>query len=251
MKNIEDILMLRTSIRRYTREKLSEEQLDYIYRAISNTPTSYNGQQFSVISVTDQEKKEKLYEITGQKQIKTSAVFMAFCADFHKIKVAAQAKGVDFPLFTETLDGVMVGMIDASLAMQNAAIAAYSLGLGCCFIGYARTAHPEKIAELLNLPDGVFVVCGLTIGYPAETPDLKPKQPLSLLIHENGYREDNMTEKLLKYDETISDYNRSRSGTTTDNDWIEHMLCYYREALKYDMEGYLRKQGFKLPFESR
>ena len=53
MKTIKDILLGRTSVRRYTRDKLSQEELEFIYKAIQNTPTSYNGQQFSVISVTD------------------------------------------------------------------------------------------------------------------------------------------------------------------------------------------------------
>lgn len=79
MKTIKDILLGRTSVRRYTRDKLSQEELDFIYEAIQNTPTSYNGQQFSVISVTDQDEKVLLYEITGQKQIKTCAAFLVFC----------------------------------------------------------------------------------------------------------------------------------------------------------------------------
>ena len=54
--------------------------------------TSHNGQQFSVIAVTDQTVKEELYEITGQKQIKTSAILLVFCLDYHKLRVAAAAK---------------------------------------------------------------------------------------------------------------------------------------------------------------
>lgn len=71
MKSVEDTLLGRRSIRRYERQPVEREKLDLIYAAIRNTPTSYNGQQFSVIAVTDQTVKEELYEITGQKQIKT------------------------------------------------------------------------------------------------------------------------------------------------------------------------------------
>lgn len=76
----------------------------------------------------------------------------------------------------------MVGIIDAALAMQNAVVAAQAAGLGSCCVGYARTANPEKIAEILKLPEGTFVVCALTLGIPRESPDVKPKQPLSLVI---------------------------------------------------------------------
>ena len=138
------------------------------YEAIRNAPTSYNGQQFSVIAVTDQALKEQLYEITGQKQIKTSAVFMVFCMDFHKLRLAAKQKGVDTPAFDATIDGYTVGVIDASLAMMSAVTAAESLGLGCCCVGYIRTADPEKVSQMLALPRGVSIVCGLAVGYPRE-----------------------------------------------------------------------------------
>lgn len=208
MKTIEETLLNRTSVRRYEYDKIPSETLDFIYRAIANTPTSYNGQQFSVIAIDD-------------------------------------------PHFENTLDGVMVGIIDAALAMQNAVVAAQAAGLGSCCVGYARTANPEKIAEILKLPEGTFVVCALTLGIPRESPDLKPKQPLSLVIHHNHYRTDDMAPELEQYDRTISEYNRHRSGTTSENDWCAHILDYYRIALGYDMEGYLNKQGFKLPFSDK
>ena len=91
MKSVKESLLERRSIRRYERQPIEPEKLDFIYEAIRNAPTSYNGQQFSVIAVTDQALKEQLYEITGQKQIKTSAVFMVFCMDFHKLRLAATA----------------------------------------------------------------------------------------------------------------------------------------------------------------
>ena len=135
MKTVKDTLLQRRSIRRYEREPISEETMNLIYEAIRNTPTSYNGQQFSVIDVTDQEMKEKIYELTSQKQIKTCNHFLVFCADFHKIKVIAEEKNIEFPKFQKTLDGVIVGTVDAALAMMSAVVAAESAGLGTCCIG--------------------------------------------------------------------------------------------------------------------
>lgn len=39
---------------------------------------------------------------------------------------------------------------------------------------------------------------------------------------------------------------RSRSGVTTDNDWISHIVGYYNDGMKYDIEGYLKRQGFEM-----
>lgn len=244
MNSLEDILLGRRSIRRYEREALTESQLNFIFEAIRNTPTSYNGQQFSVIDVADQELKVKLYELTGQKQIKTCSHFLAFCADYNKISVAARAKGIDMPPFYNTADGLIVGTVDAALAMMSAVVAAQSLGLGSCCIGYARTAAPEAVSELLGLPQHVYLVCGLAIGVPREMPDLKPKQPLDLLIHKNAYRSDDMTADLMQYDDVVTNYNLTRSGTKSTNDWTDHIVGYYREAMDYGMLRQLALRGF-------
>lgn len=244
MKSVKDTLLERRSTRRYEREHISHSHLSLIYAAIRNSPTSYNGQQFSVIDISDQDTKVKLYELTGQKQIKTCNRFLLFCADYNKISAIAKAKNIEMPPFTKTMDGVMVGIIDASLAMMSAVVAAESCGLGTCCIGYARTAAPAQIAELLKLPQGVFAVCGLAIGVPREVNDLKPKQSKDLVIHHNYYRTDDLTPELLNYDQHITKYNTSRSGTTSNNDWASHIVDYYREAMNYNMLDALRAQGF-------
>jgi FMN reductase (NADPH)/FMN reductase [NAD(P)H] len=246
MKSIEELFLSRTSVRRYERRTIEPEKLDLIYRAIQNTPTSYNGQQFSVIAISDQALKEKLYAITGQKQIKTCAIFLVFCADFNKLKQFADSKSIDFPRFQDTMDGLLVGVIDASLAMQNAVIASEALGLGSCCVGYTRTAAPAQLADLLQLPQGVAVVCGLSIGYPAEHPDIKPKQPLSLIIHQNHYRTDRIDKDLSDYNDKVTQYNEIRSGDKTHHDWGTHILDYHRMALDYHLDEYLEQQGFHL-----
>lgn len=244
MDKIKVFFEQRTSVRRYEREPIPEVALSTIYTAIRNTPTSYNGQQFSVIDISSQELKEQLYEIIGQKQVKTCNRFMVFCADFNKIGMLAEKKGVEMPDFTHTVDGVFVGVIDATLAMSSAYTAAGACGLGCCCIGYTRTADPEKMAEILSLPKGVFVVCGLAIGVPREHPDIKPKEPLEVVIHQNKYSTEGMLDNLIDYDNSVQTYNASRSGTKTDNDWCAHIVDYYKDAMKYNMLDYIKSQGF-------
>lgn len=245
-KSVERTLLDRRSIRRYERQPVQQEDMEFIYEAIRNTPTSYNGQQFTVIDVTDQELKLKLYDLIGQKQIKTCSHFLAFCADYNRISVGAKVKGLEMPDFENTADGLIVGVVDASLAMMSAVVAAGSRGLGTCCVGYARTVAPEDIARLLGLPDKVFVVCGLAIGVPREMPDMKPKLPLPLLVHANRYCDEGMEAGLIDYDRLVREYNAVRSGTTTDNDWVGHILEYYREAMDYGMLEALRQRGFDI-----
>lgn len=246
MISVKDSLLDRRSVRRYEREAITDEQMDLIYEAIRNTPTSYNGQQFSVIDITDQELKEKLYDLTGQKQIKTCNHFLLFLADYHKISLIGEELGVDMPQFTQTVDGLIVGVVDATLAMMSAVTMAESLGLGTCPIGYARTAAPEAVSQLVGLPSKTFVVCGLAIGVPREHSDLKPKQQLPLVVHKNTYNNDDkaMLKELEDYNEVITKYNQTRSGDKTTNDWATHIIGYYREAMNYRMLRALQRRGF-------
>lgn len=246
MKTIPEIFEQRRSVRRYERQAVTPGQMDLIYAAIRNTPTSYNGQQFSVVDVSDQVLKERLYELTGQKQIRTCSHFLVFCGDFNKIRCAAKSKGLEVPAFENTVDGLIVATVDASLAMMSAVVAAESMGLGSCCIGYARTADPAEIARELNLPKGVYVVCGLAVGVPREHPDLKPKQPLGLLVHPNRYRQDGLEKELLDYDSEIQRYNETRTGGQTSNDWVSHIVDYYREAMNYNLMEKLAPLGFDL-----
>jgi len=247
MKTFEEVLVNRRSVRRYERQGIEQEKLDFIYEAIRNTPTSYNGQQFSVIAVTDPEIKLKLYDIMGQKQVKTSAVFFLFCMDFHQLELAGKAKGVSFPEYQNSLNGYTVGVVDATLAMHQAIIAAESMGLGTCCIGYARTADPARTSEILGLPEKVAIVCGLAVGYPSETPDIKPKRPVELTVFENQYGQDGtITKKLLDYDQRICQYNQERAGDKTVNDWASHILDYHEIEKKKEIELYMEKQHINI-----
>lgn len=248
MIDVKTSLLERTSVRRYEREAIPAETMEFIYRAVENTPTSYNGQQFSVIDIDDQPLKEELYALTNQKQLKTCNRLLIFCSDYNKISLLAARKGLVMPPFTDTMDGVTIGIIDASLAMMSAVVAAQAAGLGSNCVGYLRTVDPAAVARLLKLPKGVFVVCGLALGIPREHPDLKPKQPLSLVFHRNHYRQDEeeMVDELEAYDEVVKHYNRTRSGGTTDNDWVAHILDYYDHAMAYRIKDYLRDQGYDI-----
>ena len=152
------------------------------------------------------------------------------------------------PAFTDTMDGTIIGIIDASLAMMSAVVAAEAAGLGSNCVGYLRTVDPVKVAELLKLPKGVFVVCGLAIGIPREHPDLKPKQANDTVFFKNEYcqNEERLTEDLSEYDKIVKHYNETRSGGTTQNDWCGHILEYYRHALSYNILDYLRNQGYNI-----
>lgn len=245
IKDIKSTLLERRSIRAYKDVDITSEQIDFIYEAIRNTPTSVNGQQFSVIDVTDPEMKHKMSEITAMKHVETCSHFLLFCADLHKAAVAAEAYGVALADFHDTAEGLLVGTVDAALAMMSAIAAAESIGLGSCCIGYARIADQAAMCRMVGLPQDTFIVCGLTIGVPDEHPDLKPKQPVGLSIHSNHYPSDEEIRPLIKsYNQEIDHYNHTRTGTQADYDWVTRIAGYYEAASQLQMLDVLHSRGF-------
>ena len=245
MKSVKESLLERRSIRSYKDIDLTKEQVEFIYDAIRNTPTSVNGQQFSVVDVTDRELKRKMGELTGMKHVETCSHFLLFCADYHKAEVAAKDAGIELAPFHDTAEGLLVGTVDAALAMMSAIVAAESLGLGSCCIGFARIAAPQEMSEMVGLPHNTYIMCGLTVGVPDELPDLKPKQPVGLSIHTNRYPDDDAIRPLLKaYNAEIDHYNHTRAGTQTDTDWIHRIAGYYEVATPLQMLALLRARGF-------
>ena len=148
------------------------------------------------------------------------------------------------PPFESTIDGYTVGVIDASMAMMSAVTAAESLGLGCCCVGYVRTADPRRISDMLGLPEGVSIVCGLTIGYPREMPDLKPKLPVEAVVHEGRDMPDEEAGSAAGDIPPASRRVQPQPDRPldTDNDWAGHIADYHRHSMEHGIGEYLEKQ---------
>ena len=68
------------------------------------------------------------------------------------------------------------------------------------------------------------------------------------MFHKNHYRQDTekMVDELEEYDNIVKEYNQTRSGGTTTNDWCDHILDYYRHAMEYRILDYLKAQGYDI-----
>ena len=101
--------------------------------------TSSNIQAYSIIGITDPEKKKKLAELAGnQSYVEKNGHFFVFCADLYRHEIVGEMENSDVITSIESTEKFMVTLIDTALAAQNAAIAAESMGLGICYIGGIR-----------------------------------------------------------------------------------------------------------------
>ena len=243
MNEVIKLLNNHRSIRNYTSELISDEDLDLIIRASQSAPSSINGQQVTIIGVVDEKNKKKLSELVGdQVYVDKAPLFLVFCADFYRAKLAAEITGEKL-VITESEEAKLVGAVDVGLALSNAIAAAESLGLGIVPIGGVRK-EPEAVAELLGLPEFVFPMVGLAIGHPAETSEVKPRFPKEVVYHSEVYNKD-LVGKIKEYDEVIKEHMIKATEGKLDKNWSETVSSLYKYVYYPKVKAAIEKQGFK------
>ncbi|MGE7111315.1 class II chromate reductase ChrR [Lysinibacillus sp. NPDC047702] len=239
---VKDLLRNHSSVRIYDGNPISKEIIEELIATAQMAATSHFVQAYSVIWVTDEEKKEQLGLLSGNpRQFETSGAAFVFCVDFKRLQMAGRLEGVE--IVADTAENVLVGVADVSLFAQNFVIAAESMGYGICYIGGVRN-KPAEISELLNLPDHVFPLFGLTIGVPARRNEVKPRLPVAAILHENEYNAQQYEKLLPNYNETMEAYYNSRSSNRKIDNWTKQMADFLMEQRRPHINEFLAKKGF-------
>jgi len=152
------------------------------------------------------------------------------------------------------VENFLVAAVDAALAMQNATLAAESLGLGMCYVGAIRN-QPQEVIELLELPRLVFPISGMTLGWPAAEPFLRPRLPLEAVLHWQRYDTAGEEEALEAYDQAMIQtgiYHErqvpvpGQEGKMEAYGWLEHSARRASRPVRTGLRKVLRRQGFEL-----
>jgi FMN reductase (NADPH) len=237
------------SIRSYNPDPLPVGMLEAIITSAQMASTSSYLQQYSVVAVEDGDRKERLAVLCGNQEfIRQCPVFLAFCADLHRLKLVCEREGTEIQ--TGYVEAFLTAAVDAALLSQNVALAAESLGLGIVYIGAIRN-HPAEVIEELALPDLVFPAVGMCLGYPAEAPDVKARLPLPAVLHREQYSAEAMLPHLDTYDDELVDRKIFRSLETGEvYGWMARAarrMAYSDPArLRIEVGRVLRDQGFGL-----
>ncbi len=168
-------LLNHRSVRAFTSEPVSESIIAGLVAAAQSAATSSHLHAYSLVSVNDPSRRQEINQACGnQRQIVQAPWFFAVCADFHRLVSHAPDPGM--PDGVDTVEMYTLACVDAALATERMVVAAESLGLGTCYIGALRN-QPHEVRRILNLPDHVFGVFGLCIGWPVEEhfPRIKPR----------------------------------------------------------------------------
>lgn len=238
------------SVREYLTKGVSRELIQKIVQAGQRAATSSNLQTYSVVITLEEKIRSQLRILCGdQKHISQAPVFLTWCADFSRLHRVCQHQG--YSLEAGYLENFLVASVDCALAMQNAGLAAESLGLGFCYIGAIRN-NPEQIIELLDLPEYVFPISGMTLGWPVKPPRVRPRLPLRAVLHWERYDAQDLQE-LKSYDrEMIATgiySGRQVSGPDAPEEqygWMEHSARRVAEPHRPELRRAVENAGFTL-----
>lgn len=244
-----DTLLSHRSVRHYLPTPVPYEAVELAIAAAQSAPSSSNLQAWSVVAVEDAGRRSRLNAVAGnQQQIAQAPLLLIWLADLARPRAIATergstAEGLDY------IESFALGIIDAALAAQNAVVALESLGLGTCYIGAIRN-DPETVSRELGLPDGVFPVFGLTVGFPDPTvpAGIKPRLPQSTVLHRETYRLELPRDDLANYNRVLHSFQSEQAMPSID--WTDQVLSRIGtvESLKgrHVLGEVARRLGFKL-----
>ena len=248
-----DLISRHGSVRKYRSDPVPVETIETIVAAAQRTSTSSNMQAYSVVAVMDAAKRARLAELCGnQEHIAQAPIFLAWCADLARLDRACELRG--YTQVTAYVENFLIAALDAVIAAQTAALAAESLGLGICYIGSIRN-NTQAVIELLELPRLVFPVTGMTLGWPAAEPPIRPRLDLSAVLHWEQYESAGLDEALAEYDREMAATGiyggrqvpvPGKPEVMEDYGWTEHSARRVAQAVRTDLREVLERQGFAL-----
>ena len=181
------ILHERASLRDFADRQVPEELLLQILEAGTHSATGGNLQPYSIIVIRGEEPRRRLAEWCEQSFMAKAPLHLVFCLDLHRLERWAVLEDAPFSA-RSSLQHFWIGFQDTIICAQNICTAADALGMGSVYIGTVIDFVKET-RELLGLPQGVFPVVLLCLGYPRVTPKPRKKLGPAVMVHEERYRE--------------------------------------------------------------
>jgi FMN reductase [NAD(P)H] len=245
-------VLSRKTVRRYSEKMPGEELLDLLIACALSASAKSDFQQASILRVRDSNKRAAIGALfPSMPWIGSAPVFIVFLGDARRLHRIGELRGK--PVANGTLEGFFNASIDAALAMQTMILCAESSGLGVCPISVIRN-EADKVAEILRLPDLVFPVAGLCLGYPAAEGFVSLRLPRQVTTHTDSYDDSRLAALIDDYDRRRharhaipKDQQRSNAefGEASFYGWSEDKARQAAKAEGAAFPPFLRQHGFK------
>lgn len=249
---LRQVLMRRTH-RRYAERPVPEPLLRLLLGTAFSASSKSDFQQASVIRVEDQPRRNRLASLVPDMPwIGNAPVFLVFCGDARRLERIGESRGHQHD--NGKLEGFFNAAVDVALVLQTFVLAAETAGLGCCPISVIRD-HAAAVGEILDLPDKVFPVAGLCVGYPTAAGHISMRLPLEVTVHVDRYEERGLGEAIDAYDRRRdARYSVPREQQRTPEmfgyasfyGWSEDKARQATQPEGLSFSAYLRARGFTL-----
>lgn len=164
------LLQSRQSIRAFKDRSIDTDMLRQILDALNRAPSAGNLQAYEVYLVSDAGRKAELAAASGGQEFLCQApVVLAFCADSARSTERYGKRGAE-----------LYCVQDATIACTFALLAAAAIGLASVWVG---AFDEQKVRRIIGAPAAQRPVAMLPIGYPDESPPIRPRRPLTELVH--------------------------------------------------------------------
>lgn len=247
-------LAVRGSGRYFEKRRVAPQLVETLCALALASPTKSDMQQRDIVIVRDLRIRSHIDALLGkgpaaQEWIPGAPVLLVFCGNNRRQRQLHAWRGK--PFANDHLDAFFNAAVDAGIALSAFVIAAEAAGLGCTPISIIRN-HAEEVSGLLGLPDHVFPVAGLGLGWPARPRHVSLRLPLSVTVHQDRYIE--TTEEIVNaYDRrraAVAPIRTQRStdifGTAEFYGWSEDKVRQYAQPERADWGAFVRKKGFRL-----
>jgi nitroreductase len=237
--------------RRFLAKPVDHALLHLLCACALSAPSKSDLQQADILIVRDKRKQAAIAALLPEMSwIAEAPVFVVFLANGLRLVEIARLRKKPFP--NDHLDLFFNAAVDSAIVLATFMRACEAVGLGCCPISAIRD-HAATISELLELPERVFPVAGLCLGWPAEPPRITPRLGLELTLHEDRYRRGTLADRIDTYDRRRAarqPYQRQRNpakwGTANFYGWSEDKARQYAEPLRANFGAFVRARGFRL-----
>ncbi len=159
-----DAIRRRYSCRAYQEKSIEQDKLDCILEAARLAPSAKNTQDWRFVVVTDRDTKRKVATTTNRPEVfEKAGAIIAACSNSDEVMRCGQA----------------IGPIDVAIALEHICLQAADLGLGTCWIG---SFYPEKVRQILKIPDDIVIVELMALGYPADSKSEPKREPIEKIV---------------------------------------------------------------------
>lgn len=235
------LLLSHSSCRSFLDKPVPEEVAEAIIKCAQRAPTSSYLQAYTIIRVEDKEKRKLLAEYAGgQEWVEKAGLVLLFCADLHRLEVMLDVRDKNVLHNTELYT---VAVTDAALASSRALVAAQAMGLGGVFVGGVRN-ETEKMAELFELPQMVFPMYAVCMGYPDKIPPQRPRMAAKMISAVDGYPDITGPGQLTDYEKEVSEYFLDITNGRSGRGWIARAEHAISVKPRYGVGDFLHKAGF-------